>query len=191
MNLTYEYFVWDNVISIPNIKIVNNYINQNYDYIEPPEHGAFSDDGIPKKFADAKIIKWFKIKGMLEHIVDIGYQCNNDNFGYNLFPMNGDRELVYANYNQTKKGKYDWHIDSCTTHIFDTKLTLIINLSENKYEGGMFEYMGAGVEIKSIDRFNQPGSMIMFKSHLNHRVLPVIKGERNSLTLFLNGPKFV
>ena len=191
MNLTYEYFVWDNVTSIPNIKIVNNYINQNYDYIEPPEHGAYNNDGTPKKNADAKVIKWFKIKGMLEHIVDIAYQCNNDKIGYNLYPMTTEKELVYASYKQEIKGNYDWHVDSCATHIFDTKLTMILNLSEDKYEGGVFEYICTGGEIKSIEGFNEPGSMIIFKSYLNHRVLPVTKGQRNTLTLFLNGPKFV
>ena len=38
--------------------------------------------------------------------------------------------------------------------------------------------------------FDKPGSAIMFKSHLNHRVLPVTSGTRKSLTMFIFGPKF-
>jgi len=184
-----EHVSWNSVFSMQNIKILNNYINENFDYIEPTEHGAYNSDGTSKKNADGKVIKWFRIKDILKHIVDIAYQCNNDRIGYNLYPMTTEKELVYASYKQEKKGNYDWHVDSCATHIFDTKLTMILNLSEDKYEGGVFEYIGAGGEIKSIDDFNEPGSMIIFKSYLNHRVLPVTKGQRNTLTLFLNGPK--
>jgi len=35
-----------------------------------------------------------------------------------------------------------------------------------------------------------PGSMIMFRSSTLHRVLPITKGIRESLTLFIQGPKF-
>jgi len=186
-----EYWVWENVLSLQNIKIVNNYINQNYDFVEPPEHGACDENGNSKKFAEAKVIKWYKLKSILQHIIDVAYQTNNNYCGYNLYPMTGDGELIFANYSSKLGGKYDWHVDSCGTHIFDTKLTVILNLSENVYEGGQFQYIGAGNNTISIDKFNNLGSMIMFKSYLNHRVLPVTKGERNSLTLFLNGPKFV
>ena len=186
-----SYWVWNNVLSLQDIKSLNAHIQENYDSVEAAEYGAFDKVGNPKKFASSKVIKWYKLKPMLRHIVDVVYQTNSDYCGYNLFPMTGDKELILASYSSKLGGKYDWHIDSGASPVFDTKLTVILNLSEKKYEGGQFQYISQGNEIVTIDRFNAFGSLIMFKSHLNHRVLPITKGERNSLTLFLNGPKFV
>ena len=45
-------------------------------------------------------------------------------------------------------------------------------------------------EENEIKQLNIPGNAIMLKSHLNHKVLPVTKGERNTLTFFICGPKF-
>ena len=179
------------MLSLQDIKSLNAHIQENYDSVEAAEYGAFDKVGNPKQFASSKVIKWYKLKPMLRHIVDVVYQTNSDYCGYNLFPMTGDKELILASYSSKLGGKYDWHIDSGASPVFDTKLTVILNLSEKKYEGGQFQYISQGNEIVTIDRFNAFGSLIMFKSHLNHRVLPITKGERNSLTLFLNGPKFV
>jgi len=33
--------------------------------------------------------------------------------------------------------------------------------------------------------------MLVFKSYLVHRVTPVLKGARKTLTVFLTGPKFI
>ena len=35
-----------------------------------------------------------------------------------------------------------------------------------------------------------PGTLLIFKSHINHMVTPVKSGVRKTLTLFGNGPKF-
>ena len=43
----------------------------------------------------------------------------------------------------------------------------------------------------SVPDYDKPGSMIMFKSHMNHKVSPVTSGERISLAGFLKGPKFI
>ena len=42
--------------------------------------------------------------------------------------------------------------------------------------------------IKELDK---PGGMVVFKSHISHRVLPVLTGQRRTLSIFLMGPKFV
>ena len=39
--------------------------------------------------------------------------------------------------------------------------------------------------------FINPGSAILFKSYLHHKVTPVTKGERKSLTYFMEGPAFI
>ena len=43
------------------------------------------------------------------------------------------------NYNiYGKNGKYGWHIDASTNLLSDMKLTCLLNLSEEPYEGGEF-----------------------------------------------------
>ena len=65
---------------------------------------------------------------------------------------------------------------------------MLINVSTKKYEGGDF-YICAGKE-KHIKELNEPGNILMLKSHLLHKVTPVTKGERRTLTIFLKGPSF-
>jgi PKHD-type hydroxylase len=67
-------------------------------------------------------------------------------------------------------------------------LTVIINLSTKKYTGGDFQIHLNGEQ--SISQINESGNMFMFKSILPHRVLPILSGERKTLTLFLEGPNF-
>ena len=185
----FDYWYWPNVISQSNIKVLNNYIENNCDGIENPDAGARDNQGKLKKNTSVKVIKWFKIRETMDYIIDQAYEINNEHFGYNLYNTTAEKELLHSTYSSSNQGHYDWHTDSSGSHILDCKLTVIINLSEQEYEGGDFQYMLGN--IYDIKEFSKPGSMIMFKSFLNHRVLPVTKGERKSLTMFLNGPRFI
>ena len=72
--------------------------------------------------------------------------------------------------------------------LFDTKCTLVINASTDEYEGGGFQFFqNYEQDIKPLDTV---GSVVLIKSHLNHRVLPVTKGTRKSLVMFIMGNKF-
>ena len=68
-------------------------------------------------------------------------------------------------------------------------MTLLINLSEESYDGGEFE-LSMGQKPETIVEYSSPGSVVMFKSHILHRVKPVTSGTRKSLTLFITGPRF-
>jgi predicted 2-oxoglutarate/Fe(II)-dependent dioxygenase YbiX len=72
--------------------------------------------------------------------------------------------------------------------MYDIKLTVLINLSLKSYEGGKFcLWRGNETEVKEL---NTPGNAIMFKSNINHKVYPIIKGERRTLAIFIKGPRF-
>ena len=60
---------------------------------------------------------------------------------------------------------------------------------KKKYEGGQFKIMTAS-EPWHVKELDKPGNMIMFRSHILHKVEPVTKGERKTLTIFLLGPNF-
>ena len=51
----------------------------------------------------------------------------------------------------------------------------------------MYINKGKETHLKELDK---PGSALMFKSHILHKVTPVTKGERRTLTIFLKGPAF-
>jgi PKHD-type hydroxylase len=70
----------------------------------------------------------------------------------------------------------------------DYKLTAIINVSNEKYEGGNFELFTNGPNhIKSLDHL---GSVIIFPSYMQHRVTPVTKGTRKTVSIWFKGPLF-
>ena len=88
------------------------------------------------------------------------------------------------------KGEYDWHTDgSPDGSAYDIKFTLLINTSIQSYEGGKFYLFTTGGS-QHIDKLDDPGNVVIIKSHIPHRVSPVTKGIRHSVTLFYSGPKF-
>ena len=64
------------------------------------------------------------------------------------------------------------------------KLSMTIVLND-EYEGGEFEFMGSG-KIKE-----KRGTVIVFPSYMQHRVLPVTKGTRYSLVIWFCGEPFI
>ena len=94
------------------------------------------------------------------------------------------------NYNSYERGsEYTWHIDATPkSPIKDIKLTCLLNLSEEKYEGGeLVLFKGEEVSCKE---FNEPGSAVVFPSFTNHKVNKLISGTRSTLALWMSGPKF-
>jgi PKHD-type hydroxylase len=99
---------------------------------------------------------------------------------------------------------YGWHSDGSGDHKSKyseehqerlrgrvRKLSLTLLLNEG-YEGGHFEFTGYSEEKSEVHRpdFNKAGSIIVFPSHLEHRVTEVTKGIRNSLVAWFIGPPF-
>tara|TARA_B100001057_G_scaffold332334_1_gene332695 strand:- start:347 stop:544 length:198 start_codon:yes stop_codon:yes gene_type:complete len=64
----------------------------------------------------------------------------------------------------------------------------LLNLSESNYEGGdLLLFRSWEITCKE---FNEIGSAIIFPSFLNHKVTKIISGSRNTLALWMSGPKF-
>ena len=113
------------------------------------------------------------------------YHCQHANkveFGYDIY---WDFHLDFLNYNvYGVKDEYGWHVDSISDNLLiDMKLTCLLNLSEETYEGGEFYTISSNEE----KRFTT-GMGLIINSLIAHKVTPVTKGERITLSYWAHGP---
>ena len=188
-NWNWKYYTWINYFSKEEVEQISEFIENNYIGEEDPTHGATTKDGkLKKQISTVKYIAYEKVEPLISRLVKEAFQVANLDFGYITFGPHPRDCLLYNTYHSENKDCYNWHYDESRSPLSDVKLTLLVNLSTEPYEGGEFEmYLDSET---SDSRFDKPGSAIMFKSHLNHRVLPVTSGIRKSLTIFIHGPKF-
>ena len=184
-----NYWYWENQLSQKDIVYLNNYVNKNYDYYEKKSSGAHNlTTGEALKNSKVKCIQLGKIKNKINHILEKALYIAQYEFGYSIFmPLDG-KHLLYNSYSSKNLGHYNYHNDTSQSEKYDVKLTLLINISQKPYEGGEFRYFH--YQENTINEFNKPGNAILLKSHLFHKVTPVTKGETNTLTWFVEGPKF-
>ena len=109
-------------------------------------------------------------------------QVNKDVFGYDIY---WNFHLEALNYNvYGTNNEYDWHVDANKENKpYDMKLTCLLNLSEESYEGGEFKIIGIDEKIKF-----DSGEGLIVNSLIAHKVTPVTKGERITLTYWAEGP---
>lgn len=119
-----------------------------------------------------------------------GLSSVGDNFGYVTHPVEQASYNVYNIY-RAPDGGYPWHIDARSDFVFlDIKMTLIVNASTEPYEGGELHLAHHTVNDTHLKFMDEPGNAVLFRSHSLHRVMPVTKGERRSLTFFFTGPRW-
>ena len=185
----FDYWCWEKLLDKNEIVNINNFIDNNFDCFEDKNGSAKDIQGNPKKNSQVKIITLNKLNNLILPVLEYAYITAFTKFGYNLYPKNINNRFLLSTYSEKNQSKYDYHTDDSRSPNFDVKLTFIINLSLKEFEGGKFMiFNGYEYEIKG---FVNPGSAILFKSYLNHKVTPVNKGERKSLTYFMHGPKFI
>jgi len=105
------------------------------------------------------------------------------------FQSNLMEPLLFAGYNASFSGKYNWHTDVGATG-WHTKraLSAVILLSEPEkdFKGGDFQVFF------SLNKFTVPqvkqGTMIIFPSHMLHRLKPVAEGFRMSIVVQIMSP---
>ncbi len=167
------------------IKEANKAIKNGYTRKEPSTGGAIKNNK-PLKNIEAEIasvsITSYKTQEAIHQAMRI---CQYE-FGYSLFAPNMFDSVLYNVYSSDVQGHYGVHQDKARSDMYDVKMTLLINLSEQQYEGGDLIIEGETQEF-----MRNPGSMVLFKSRMFHEVTPVTKGERISLAYFLNGPRSI
>ncbi|MBO6853519.1 MAG: 2OG-Fe(II) oxygenase [Marivivens sp.] len=122
-----------------------------------------------------------------DRIVDVVRVANREMFDFDLREFAESPQV--ARYGAEREGHFGWHSDIGDGPVAGKrKLTMVAQLSEpDAYEGGMLEVQpSANVVTAPKTR----GSVTLFPSFLLHRVVPVTKGERYSLTIWAHGPVF-
>jgi PKHD-type hydroxylase len=133
-------------------------------------------------------ISWIPFKEMPEMYRDIEatmLKANNNHFGFEGMQLTEPAQFTHY----PVGGFYEWHMDNDVTGLKQSpvrKISMTLLLSpENEFEGGELEFMSKGKKAKL-----KQGQAIFFASWLQHRVKPVIRGERKSLVMWFGGPSF-
>jgi PKHD-type hydroxylase len=176
------YAYWNNAFSkIECEKIIN--IAKDKGLIKGTIFNDEDSDGI----RDSKIVWLYSCDNLdwaFRRVTDIILDLNNKYFKFDLFGML--EGFQFTNYT-TPGGKYGRHIDS-NFNIPVRKLSISIQLTDPKeYEGGEL-YLYHDEKGKVMDK--EQGTLIVFPSYTLHEVMPVTKGERNSLVSWVTGKPF-
>lgn len=124
---------------------------------------------------------------VLERIIGAVARANREAFDFDITEFR--EKLQVAVYDESEEGHYDWHSDIGEGPIAQfRKATIVTQLSPAvSYDGGELEIsLGHTVLTASKDQ----GSATLFASFMLHRVAPVTKGTRYSLTCWSHGPRF-
>tara|TARA_R110000787_G_C13159972_1_gene419517 strand:- start:24 stop:581 length:558 start_codon:yes stop_codon:yes gene_type:complete len=181
--MKYIYYYYPKVLNLKKIKKLNKFILNN---------SESNEKDIPSKVVvkkvEVNVIGWSILKkcDVLEDIEDLIDHTNTEAFNFNIQPLNKYDYVNYNTYTAKSKSEYDWHFDGEPFEKkYTLKLTVLINLSEKKFKGGdLYLWHGQNLHIK---QFNEPGSVIIFPSFLPHKVTPLTKGERKTLTIWKKG----
>jgi PKHD-type hydroxylase len=122
----------------------------------------------------------------VDKFFDFSKGVNRRMFGFDIWP---ERPLA-LNLNVYESGQeYPYHRDkNAVGEMSDVKLTVILNLSVQKYSGGEFYFLMG--EDNHIPEIAEPGTILIFPSYLYHKVNPVTSGQRITLSAWLEGPNW-
>lgn len=147
------------------------------------------------------------VGGFMWHYIE---RANRENFLYDLTCIDGEN-LQYTRY--TEGQYYGWHNDAGLATQFKPrnlgsrgwddavsdylgkqseqirKLSVVMQLSDpDDYEGGNLQIMGEGGQTYFAPR--KRGTVILFDSRAQHRVLKITKGIRKSIVGWVIGPRW-
>lgn len=157
---------------------------------ETPDSGGLVGGKQQSEIRRAKIT-WLDDEGsagwVLERIIGAVAKANREVLDFDITEFK--ERLQVAIYDESEEGHYDWHSDVGEGPIAQyRKATIVTQLSRSEdYEGGALE-ISLGPRVLTAPR--EQGSATLFASFMLHRVVPVTKGTRYSLTCWSHGPRF-
>jgi PKHD-type hydroxylase len=125
-----------------------------------------------------------KMDWVFRRVTDITLNLNERFFKFDLFGLN--EGFQFTNY-EAPSGKYGKHVDR-GMNMSVRKLSISVQLTNpEEYEGGEL-YLYDDDKGTLMDKTQ--GTLILFPSYVLHEVIPVTKGERNSLVTWVTGKQF-
>lgn len=175
---TYEWYLIKNFYTLAEcnevIEICRNY----------PSNKLKDNPSLNKK-VNTVIVELNKFDAKLDKLYRQAVHINQMWFGFKIY----DQRPKGVNFNVYEKdlNEYPYHKDF-NPHgtLSDLKLTVVLNLSIDEYEGGYLEFFNGGDD--RLDTFNSIGDLLIFPSFNFHRVTPVTRGTRMTLSTWLEGP---
>ena len=124
------------------------------------------------------------IEWVFRRVTDITLNLNERFFNFDIFGLN--EGFQFTNY-KAPSDTYGKHVDRGFNDVV-RKLSISIQLTNPKeYEGGELYLYD---EDKGTLMDKKQGTLILFPSYVVHEVMPVTKGERNSLVTWVTGNQF-
>lgn len=141
------------------------------------------------KTSEVKISNYRYVRDLLKEAHEFVLYANKNFYGFDLFDVSGGDNVSINVYDSKNFASYEWHVDGPTNaEVFDSKLTMLINLSQETYIGGQLQIFTNGGE-ETVEAFSKTGAVCIFPSWIPHRVTKVISGKRISFTQFYTGPR--
>lgn len=124
---------------------------------------------------------------VMDRAIDLVRSANREVFDFDITDFAESAQV--ASYDARDGGHFDWHSDIGDGRLAERrKLTIVVQLTpEDAYEGGALDLM-PGTAQQTAPRAQ--GCATLFPSFVLHRVTPVTRGQRKSLTLWCHGPAF-
>jgi len=144
--------------------------------------------GVTKDVRDSKISWLYPVDDMdwvFRRVTNITLSLNERFFKFDLFGLN--EGFQFTNY-EAPSGKYGKHVDRAI-NMPVRKLSISIQLTDpEEYEGGELKLYDGEEEGIIVNKTQ--GTLIIFPSYVLHEVMPLTKGERNSLVTWVTGRSF-
>jgi PKHD-type hydroxylase len=128
---------------------------------------------------------------VMDRMIGLVASVNRDEFGFDLSEFGESAQV--ARYGAEREGHFDWHTDIAAGNwqaswAAKRKLTIVVQLSDpSEYDGGALQ-LWPNSHVTDAPRLR--GLATVFPSNVLHRVTPVTRGTRWSLTLWAHGPRF-
>lgn len=123
---------------------------------------------------------------LYERMGALAQRINASNYRYDVTGFH--ENFYYLQYDAALGEHFNWHLDIGNRTPAPRKLSLVLQLSDpNEYEGGDFDIL---VPMSHLRTEKKQGIVTAFPSYKIHRVTPVTKGVRRTLSMFLVGPNF-
>tara|TARA_R100000963_G_C4640877_1_gene104518 strand:+ start:258 stop:797 length:540 start_codon:yes stop_codon:yes gene_type:complete len=175
--MKFSYWYVNNFLNKSEINTLNSYILK--------KGKPFLAQASTIKTAVCKCVPYVDLK-VISKLSPTIYTINKKAFGFDIY-SHYDNLFVLNTYDSKTKSEYKFHVDSePPNENYTIKLTSLINLSQQKYEGGELILHPTTHPI-TIKEFETPGALVVFPSFILHKVNPVTKGIRKSGLLFTTG----